>query len=227
MPNMRLLNRTNPERGPAALIALSVLIVGIAYGSLAVESGFPPWLVVAAAVLILGASSELLFVGVIADGGLVWVAVGASLLVNLRNVVYGASASSFLPAAGWRRWLLAHLVNDESVAFATRRPRPPEQLRAFRTVGLAILLAWPLGALMGAFLGYFTPDPSRLGLDAAFPAILIAVLFGIAGRRTILPALAGAAIALLATPVVPAGMAPLLGLFGLAASVKGGRRGGR
>ncbi|WP_259573213.1 AzlC family ABC transporter permease [Herbiconiux oxytropis] len=210
---------------PAAIaISAAVLVVGVAYGATAESAGFPPWLVILTAVLVLGASSELLFVGIIAAGGLPWLAVGAALLVNLRNLVYGFSASEFLPGQRPLRLLAAHLVNDESVAFALARP-PARRLRAFQAVGVAIAIAWPLGAAIGVAVGYIVPDPGILGLDAAFPAIFVAILVGTLSRRTSGPAVAGATIALAATPFVAAGVAPVLGLAGLLALVRDrGRR---
>ncbi|WP_457966035.1 AzlC family ABC transporter permease [Arthrobacter sp. D1-29] len=223
---MRSFHRTSSPFAPAISIASAVFMVGVAYGSTALAAGFPPWLVVLAAVLVLSASSELLFVGVIAAGGLPWVAVAAALLVNLRNVVYGFSASAFLPQPRLLRYLSTHLINDESVAFALAQPQPARRLSAFSVVGVAILVAWPLGATVGVLVGYVVPDPSRLGLDAAFPAIFVAILLGTITRSTVGPALAGATIAAAATPVVAAGVAPVLGLAGLLTLVrKRGHRG--
>lgn len=210
---------------PAVAIASAIGVVGVAYGSMASAAGLPAWLVILAAALILGASSELVFIGVIASGGLLWVAVCAGLLVNLRNGVYGFSASAFLLDQRASRLFSTHLVNDESVAFAMAQPEPTRRLTAFRTVGVAILIAWPLGAAIGVLVGHVLPDPSRLGLDAAFPAVFIAILLGSVTRRTAVPAAAGATLAAAATPFVAAGVAPILGLIGLLAAAR--RRGHR
>lgn len=240
---MRLFSRTRPltEPGapnasgtpaapaallaPAVAIAAAIAVVGVAYGSMASAAGLPPWLIMLAAVLVLSASSELVFIGVIASGGLLWVAVCAGLLMNLRNVVYGFSASAFLPGHRVPRLFSTHLVNDETVAFALAQPDPARRFPAFRTVGVAILIAWPLGAAIGVLAGYVLPDPSRLGLDAAFPAVFVAILLGSVTRRTAVPAVAGATIAAAATPFVAAGVAPVLGLIGLLTAPR--RRGHR
>ncbi|MET3861627.1 putative branched-subunit amino acid permease [Dietzia sp. 2505] len=228
---MRSSHRTSSRGSPAAplasavAIAAAIAVVGVAYGSTASAAGLPPWLVILAAALVLSASSELVFIGVIASGGLLWVAVCAGLLVNLRNVVYGFSASGFLPHQRAPRLFSTHLVNDESVAFAMAQPHPTRRLTAFHTVGVAILIAWPLGAAIGVLVGYVLPDPSRLGLDAAFPAVFVAILLGSVTRRTAVPAAAGATLAAAATPFVAAGVAPILGLVGLLTAAR--RRGHR
>ena len=83
-------------------------------------------------------------------------------------------------------------------------------------MGVQVLLAWPLGTVLGVALGGAIADPDAIGLDAAFPAIVAALVVpGLrsSGRLT-LPIL-GAAIALTATPFVPAGLPPRLALAAL------------
>jgi predicted branched-subunit amino acid permease len=217
---MRSPQRTSRFLLPALTLSSAVWVVGVAYGATASAAGFPDWLVILAAVLVLSASAELLFVGLVAAGALPLVAAVAALVVNLRNAVYGFSAGAFLPRGRILRALAAHVVNDESVAFATGQPDTPAKRRAFRAVGLAILVAWPLGAACGVLLGHVAPDPGRLGLDAAFPAIFLALLLGSTKRADAAGAAVGAGIALAVTPFVAVGLAPILGLSGLALGLR-------
>ncbi|MFC5677101.1 AzlC family ABC transporter permease [Aeromicrobium endophyticum] len=221
---MRSPQRSSGSPSAAAAIGAAVAVVGVAYGTAAAAAGVPGWLIVLTAVTALGASAELLFIAVIAAGGLPLVAAGAALIVNVRNILYGLSVGAFLPRGPLARPLHAHLVNDESVAFAMAEHDPAERLRAFRLVGFAILVAWPTGAAVGALLGHIVPDPDRLGLDAAFPTVFMAILLGLVNRRSAVPAASGALIAIAATPVVAAGLAPVLSLLGLAASTNGEKR---
>jgi predicted branched-subunit amino acid permease len=60
-----------------------------------------------------------------------------------------------------------------------------------------------VGALGGGFLG----DPNVLGLDAAFPALFLALLWPqFRTRRVLAAALLGAAIAVALVPVAPPGV---------------------
>jgi predicted branched-subunit amino acid permease len=69
-----------------------------------------------------------------------------------------------------------------------------------------------LGVLAGAVLR----NTGSFGLDAAFPTVLLAlVLPSLAHRGTRHAALAGAVIAVAATPFLPAGLPVLLALGGL------------
>jgi predicted branched-subunit amino acid permease len=68
----------------------------------------------------------------------------------------------------------------------------------------------------GAVIGRFIPDVSAIGLDAVFPAILIALIFpALRQRRTRIPATLGTALSVIVTPFVPAGMPVLFSLLGL------------
>ena len=210
-------------------IAAAVLVVGVSYGALAVQAGFPPWLTVALAVTVLAASAELLFVGgLIAEVSPLAAALGA-LVVNLRNGVYGFAASRYL-GSGWARLAGAHLINDETVAYASRADGLSAQRRAFWGLGGAVLCAWPLGAGLGTVLGHVVADPAVLGLDAVFPAVLLVMLLGnLRDRRTAVTVAGGAVIAAAAAPLVPGGAAPMVALAALALLMVpvGGRHGGR
>lgn len=197
-------------------LAIAVLTVGIAYGAQGRTAGLPGWLVLALAVGVLGASSELLFVGMLAAGGAPLLAVAAALMVNLRNTVYGLAAGRFL-RPGPSRWLGVHLVNDETVAFAAARPDVEDQRRVFWRLGTLILVAWPLGTIIGVLLGAAV-DPAVLGLDAVFPVVILAMLLPtLRDPETRLAAGIGAAVAATSVAVTPAGVAPLLALIGVTA----------
>lgn len=226
-----------PElRRSIALVTLAVALVGVAYGVTATANGFVVWQIVLLAVIVLAGSAELLFVGLVGAGASPWLALGASLLLNLRNVVYGMAASPLL--TGWRRWVGAHLVNDETVALAAvpSTPRPAElprrtlaQRRAtFFLTGIGVAVGWPVGAVVGATLGQVVPQPEAWGLDAVLPALLGALAMPAvrSGSAVAVAVLAGA-IALVATPHVPLGLAPVIGLVAVAVLLVGRGRAGR
>ncbi|WP_424807130.1 AzlC family ABC transporter permease [Rhodococcus sp. 27YEA15] len=204
----------------SVLIALSVGIVGVSYGVTAGAGGFSIWQLLAPAILVLGASSEFLFVGIVAAGGHPMVGVLAGLLVNSRNFVYAMAAGSFLQTRT-QRLFGAHLVNDETLALASAQNSAVSKRAAFWLCGIAIALLWPLGAVVGAILGSVVANPAVLGLDAAFPAVILALAIPGARERTVLSASAiGVPIAVCATPFVPAGMAPLFALPAMAVAMR-------
>ncbi len=58
-------------------------------------------------------------------------------------------------------------------------------------------------------------DTDAFGLDAAFPAVLLALVVPVVDRRTRTGALAGAALATAATPWLAPGLPVLVALVGL------------
>jgi 4-azaleucine resistance transporter AzlC len=207
-----------------AVLCLSVGIVGISYGAVAVTSGFPVWLPVLTAVVVVAGSSEFLFVGIIAAGGSPLAAVLAGLLVNARHLTYGLALPGVIES-GWQRLAGTHLMNDESVVVAMAQPDPARRSAAYWACGLGTLACWPAGALIGAVAGGALRNPDALGLDAVFPAAILALILpALRDRSTRRAALAGAAIALATVAFLPPGLPELLALGGLALTARPGLR---
>jgi 4-azaleucine resistance transporter AzlC len=208
---------TGPALRDIALACLAVCLVGLSYGAVAVASGFPLWFPAVQGTLVLAGASEFLFVGIIAAGGNPVTAALAGLLVNARHVPYGLALPD-VTGPGWRRLLGVHLMNDESVVFALAQDDPARKRAAYWACGLGIAVCWPGGALLGAVLGSLVRDTNAFGLDAMFPAVILALIVpALRDRATLRVALAGAAIALAATPFLPAGLPLLLALLALPA----------
>ncbi|MBJ7291223.1 AzlC family ABC transporter permease [Williamsia sp.] len=214
---MRSLSRSSTAVDPKPIlaVALSVGMVGISYGATATSAGFTWWQVVLIAAAVFGASSEFLFVGVLAAGAGPVAAVMAGLLVNLRNIAYGMSASAYL-SPGVQSLVGAHFVNDETVALAADHGAPADRRRVFWWAGSAMFVAWPAGAAIGAVLGTVAGDPRTWGLDAVFPTLILALLIPMMKERATAAVVGVAAvIAVVVTPFVPAGVGPVLALLAL------------
>lgn len=198
-----------------ALVWLAVGVIGLSYGATAVASGFPLWLPVVLGTLVLAASSEFLFIGIIAAGGSPIAAVLAGLLVNARHLPYGLSVPEVI-GTGWRRILSTHLMNDATVVLALAQPDLARKRAAYWACGLGILICWPLGAFVGGLVGSVVPDTKAFGLDAMFPAGLLALILpALREPGPLRAALAGVALALGTIPFLPAGLPVLLALAGL------------
>jgi predicted branched-subunit amino acid permease len=73
--------------------------------------------------------------------------------------------------------------------------------------GAMLFPCWAGGTALGVFAGDVLGDPKQLGLDAAFPALFLALLATqLVNRRTLVAAVAGVLIALALLPVAPAGV---------------------
>jgi 4-azaleucine resistance transporter AzlC len=208
--------RRTLERGVLAdigLTCLAVFFIGLSYGAIAVASGLPLWLPAAQSVLVLAGASEFLFIGIVAAGGNPMAAALAGMLVNARHLPYGLALPPGVTGRGWRRLFGTHVMNDESVVFALAQEDLAAKRAAYLACGLGVLICWPGGAVLGALIGSAVHDTGAFGLDAMFPAVILALIVkDLRDRTTLRAALAGAAIALAATPFLPAGLPVLLAL---------------
>lgn len=206
------------------LVLLAVAVVGISFGAIAVSSGFPAWLPMLLSMLVFAGASQFIFIGIVASGGNPIAAVLAGLLVNARHLPFGFAIGDLL-GRGWQRALGAHLLVDESVAFALAQRDVVQRKAVYWTSGLGLFVCWNVAVVIGAAAGTAVSDTAAFGLDAAFPAVLLAlVLPSLKDPRTRYAAIAGAVIALATTPLLPAGLPVLVALFGLLA-LRLGRKG--
>lgn len=217
---MRSLYRTvHPDDLRDALaVAAAVGLVGASFGALAAAAGLSLAMSLGLSLLVLAGGSQFLVVAVTAAGGSALAGVVGGLLINARHLPYGLAVAPVLGDRPASRLLGAHLLIDEVVAFARARAEFGMQRAraAYWTCGILLMLFWNLGTVAGVLAGSAVPDTDVLGLDAAFPAALLALLLpGLRRADARRVGLAGAAVALLATPFLPAGLPVLLGLFGL------------
>jgi predicted branched-subunit amino acid permease len=123
-----------------------------------------------------------------------------------------------------RQLVGTHLITDESVAFALRQPDPARRRAAFWTCGVALFAVWNVAVLLGVLAGSMIKDTNAFGLDATFPAVLLALALPALNSRSIrVAAGTGAVLAVALTPVLPAGLPLLAALGGLASRWNGWR----
>ncbi|MFI6014899.1 AzlC family ABC transporter permease [Streptomyces sp. NPDC051243] len=216
----------------SALVWLASGVVGVSFGAIAVAGGLPVWVPVVMSLVVYAGSAQFSAVGVLLAGGGPVAAATTGLLLNTRTAAFSLAVADIIGPSRLvgpgrlARFLGAHLVTDETVAFALAQPDPARRRAAFWISGLGLFAVWNLGVLAGALAGGALGDTGTYGLDAAFPAVLVALVLPAlrddpAVRRC---ALLGAGLALAVTPAVPAGVPVLVALAGLALF---GRDGGR
>jgi predicted branched-subunit amino acid permease len=222
------------------LVCLADAIVGASYGAIAVSSGFPLWLPMLLSVVVFAGAAQFLFVGLVAAGGSPLAAVVAGLLINARHLPFGFAIGDVLEAQSpalrrranrrgqvqegapakrsrWRRIVGSHVMTDETVAFALAQEDPARRRAAYWASGVALFVVWNIAVALGGLAGNAISNTDALGLDAAFPAVLVAlVLPSLTDPRTRWAALVGAVIALATAPFLPSGLPVLLALLGVA-----------
>src|SRR5436190_6096059 len=208
--------------GVSAALPLSVAVFGfgVSYGVLALSVGMGTLAPVLMSATTFAGSAQFAAASVLGAGGSATTAILAALMLNARYLPLGVTVAPWLEGGLWSRLLHAHLMVDESWAIAAEgqgRWNP----RVLLGAGVGLWVAWVAGTVVGVLFGHALGDPATLGLDAAFPALFLALLApqlrleeratAVAGLRIeassrAVAALPGAAIALVLTPFTPAGV---------------------
>lgn len=190
----------------AAGIGLYAGAFGVTFGAVAVRSGLSATQAVVLSAVMCTGASQFALVGVLAAGGSLLAGVSAALLLGLRNAFYGVPITRIVRPRGVARIWTAHVVVDESTAMAVAQPDARAGRYAFWATGGTLYVLWTLGTLAGALIGSGI-STSALGLDAAAPAIFLALLWPqLSQERGPGVALGAAVVALVLVPLVPPGV---------------------
>ena len=194
-------------------------LIGLSFGVLARTSGISLPMTCAMSLLVFAGGAQFLAIATIASGGSPLAVVLGGIVLNARHLPYGLAVAPFLRGPLWKRALSSQIVLDESTALALAQPTPELGRLAFYACGCSLFVAWNLSTLIGALAGGAIADPSALGLDAAFPASMLALLAPLLRQRDVrAAALAGAAIALAVTPFTAPGVPILAASLGVLAA---------
>lgn len=209
-------------RRSALGFALYAGAFGMTFGAVATALGLSVTQTMVLSLVMFTGASQFAFVGVVGAGGSPFAAMLPALLLGVRNAFYGVPITAIERPRGFRRFLTAHFVIDETTAMAVAQEHPATRRYAFWLTGVSLFALWNIGSLAGALLGTAV-DPQTLGLDAAAPAVFLALLWPqlkLPGARLL--AISAAALAAMLIPVAPAGV-PVIAA-GILAVVAGLRR---
>ena len=186
---------------------------GISFGALAVAAGLDVWQAQVLSLVLFTGGSQFAFVSIVGAGGVAAApaAIAASSMLGIRNGLYGLQTSRLLGVTGLRRLAGAHVTLDESTAVAIAQPEPEARRLGFWQTGIAVFVLWNLSTLAGALLGNAFGDPRTLGLDAAAAAAFVALLWPrLRSRDAAATAVLAMVVALVTSPLLPAGMPVIL-----------------
>jgi 4-azaleucine resistance transporter AzlC len=198
--------RLHPGTRAVAPLLPAVLAFGISYGVLARAAGMGAIAPVVMSMTTFAGSAQFAVASIFEDAGSLVAAILAAIFLNARYAPMGIAVGPAMTGPRWRRVLGAQLIVDESWALSARgggRFDVPKLLGA----GATLFPFWVGGTAIGVAAGDFVGDPARLGLDAAFPALFLALLASQLRRRVdVVAAAAGALIALTLIPFTPPGI---------------------
>ena len=206
-PGPRTASVAGYREGARAVLPLipAVVAFGASFGVLAQAAGMGAAASLAMSATTFAGSAQFAVVSVLGAGGTVAAAIVAAVLLNARYGPMALAAADAFKGGPLRRLLEAQLLVDESWALSNRDGRFDR--RVLLGAGALLYVGWNAGTAIGVLAGDSLADPATLGLDAAFPALFMALLVPLLRSRTaVAAALLGAGIALALTPVTPAGI---------------------
>ncbi len=193
----------------SAPFAVAVLAFGVSFGVLARAAGMGALAPIVFSATTWAGSAQFAVAAILGSGGAVASAITAAILLNSRYLAMAAAVAPSLAGSALRRGLHGLAVVDESWALSARGDGTFDR---DKLVGVALMLypAWLAGTAIGAIGGDAIGDPEALGLDAAVPALFLALMVTqLRSRQHVAAALLGGAVALMLIPLTPAG-APII-----------------
>ncbi|WP_149180274.1 AzlC family ABC transporter permease [Streptomyces sp. TRM49041] len=192
-------------------VGVAVGLSGFAFGVTAVGAGLGLLQTCALSLLVFTGASQFALVGALAAGGNPFTAAAGAFFLGTRNAFYGLRLSQLLALPRAVRPFAAHWVIDETAAVSLAQPTRRAARLGFTATGLTLYVLWNLTTLLGALGAEAIGDTDAWGLDAAGPAVFLALLAPML-RTTTERAVAGLAVVLGLgfLPVLPAGVPVLV-----------------
>ncbi len=177
----------------------------------AVGSGLSVLQTCALSLLVFTGASQFALVGALAAGGNPFTAAAGAFFLGTRNAFYGLRLSGLLGLRAAAKPFAAHWVIDETSAVALTQPDRRSARLGFAVTGVTLYLLWNLTTFAGARGAGALGDQAAWGLDAAGPAVFVALLAPLL-TSTVERSAAGLAVVLLLVtlPLLPAGVPVLV-----------------
>jgi 4-azaleucine resistance transporter AzlC len=158
-------------------VILGFIPVGIAYAIMARQAGFTVWQTCAMSVFVFAGASQMMAVGMYAQGAGVIAMIVATFILNLRHLIMSICVANRMKDDKMRtKPFLAFGVTDESFAIFTTVKR--EKCTAAYFLGLVVIsyAAWVVGSAIGAVASDFLPTILTASLGIALYAMFIGLL---------------------------------------------------
>ncbi|MFP3090482.1 AzlC family ABC transporter permease [Treponema sp. TIM-1] len=191
-------------------VLLGYTAIGIAYGLLVVDAGYPWWLALVSSVVMFAGAGQYIAVGLFAAGASLGEACLVQLVVNARHIAYGLSLFKRIKQAGPYKYYLIFALSDETFALLSSLPAPealgadfPERNRLMFYIALLDQLYWIMGTLIGAIAGTLIPfnlEGIGFSLTALFIVLMIEQILRL---RRPLPFIISGLTAILGTLLLP------------------------
>ena len=185
-------------------------IFGASFGVLAQAAGLGTVAPIVMSATTFAGTAQFAAASVLGTGGGALAAVGAAALLNLRYAPISFTVAPAMTGSVLSRLLQSQLIVDESWAVAQEGGGRVNR-KMFIAAGLVLYACWTSGTTIGVLGAELVGDPARFGIDAAFPALFLALLIPLLKtRQAVAAAILGAVIALAFVPFAAAGVPIML-----------------
>lgn len=194
-------------------VILGFLPVGIAYAIMARQAGFSAGETVLMSVAVFAGASQMMAVGMYAQGASVVAMIVATFILNLRHFIMSTCVLNRLKDARTGVKLLAAFgITDETFAIFTTQKKEVCTVPFLLGLIAVAYLAWIAGSALGALVSDFLPDLLSASLGISLYAMFIGLLMpNVRGnRRLALLVFLTAGINLVLTQLLPSSWALIL-----------------
>ncbi|MBD0707757.1 MULTISPECIES: AzlC family ABC transporter permease [unclassified Streptomyces] len=157
-------------------VGVAVGLSGFAFGVTSAGSGLSVLQTCVLSLLVFTGASQFALVGALAGGGNPFTAAAGAFFLGTRNAFYGLRLSQLLALPKAVRPFAAHWVIDETTAVALAQPSRRAARIGFTATGLTLYVLWNATTLLGVLGAEAIGDTDAWGLDAAGPAVFLALL---------------------------------------------------
>lgn len=204
---------------------LGALPFGVIFGTLAVSKGLSAWEAMALSLFVFSGSAQFIAVILVGAGATIWVVWFATLVLNLRHLLYAATLVDHVRhlSQAWR-FPLAAWLTDETFAVMERRYRLQggggNAHWYYLGSCISMYVNWQFWSLIGVTAGERFPEVKDWGLEfamiATFTGIVVPALIS---RPFVAAAVVAGTVATVANPL-PYKLGLMLGgLAGIAAGL--------
>lgn len=189
------------------LIFFAVGAFGLAYGVLALEIGFAPWLAILSSAIVVSGAAQFAMVGLLGSGaGAVPVLVAATGL-GLRHLPMAATLSRLIGQVPTpTRFRLAYVLVDETFGLTLRAANSDvPDLVSYKTAADMVLLSgWLAGTAVGVGFGAAI-DAEAIGIGVLFGLLFLGLAAPLVnGRRDIVVATVSVGATWISLVILPA-----------------------
>ncbi len=195
----------------AATLGFTYFTVGLTVAVLHVTEGTSPLVMIASVFFVNSVTPTLAYAAVTASGGSTLSGILSGWLVSSRFGLFAAALAPRMWPSRAKRAVAAHVVFDPNVALAQREADDIDARKVYVAASFWLCVPWWIGGVLGVVVGERLGDPQTLGLDAVFPAALLAIIWPQLRNRDLVPiAIVAALAALMLLESTPGGVPVLV-----------------